>query len=148
MRIDRHKAGIGTGCALAVLLLAGCLGPSREERLDPMIGQDLDVAIEVLGQPDESQSLEDGRQRHVWQRLYEYDPPPDPRAWTRHSSGHWLDDDSETVDARLCETSLIVGFDFIIESWDYACHNVLLERDRWGASRPLFAPRRDVKPAN
>lgn len=59
---------------LALLAVAaGCSGPYLEERLDPMIGQDVDVVIEMLGQVYRTVELGDRGHRYVWERLYEYD---------------------------------------------------------------------------
>ena len=138
---------------LSACLATGCAVQSREEVLDPMVGQDVDVAIEAFGQPEETKSLEDGKNLYIWRRVYDYDVGRQSMDWPDRRHDDWFfDRGPEIVDVRVCSTSLVVGFDFVSESWDYGCETVLVERDRW-ESRPVMPrrlePRRDsVKPAN
>ena len=129
------------------LLLTGCIGPSREELLDPMVGQDVDVAIEAMGQPDEAVSLGDGRHAYSWQRLYDYEMEHQTAILSNRHRPHWLYEEPEFVEARLCETRLVVGFDFLIESWDYGCETVRIERDAWRLQPLAPVQRRQIRPA-
>jgi hypothetical protein len=132
---------------LTATLLAGCIGPSREERLDPMVGQDVDVAIETMGQPDETVSLGDGRHAYRWQRIYDYEMEHRAMVQSNRHRPHWLFEEPAFVDARLCTTQLIVGFDFLIESWDYGCETIQIEKDTWRAQPLIPSHRRTTKPA-
>ncbi len=122
-------------CVVASLLmfLASCAGPRREDTLDAMIGQDLDVAIETLGQPDEAIELGQGQRIYVWQRVFTFDhgPPSFTLEEWRYDSTFWFEDDQQEAPARRCSTRLTTGFDFVIESWDYGCENITVERQRW-----------------
>lgn len=114
-------------------LATACIGPSRQEVLDPMVGQDVDIAIEAFGQPAKTVELGEGRRLYVWQRVYDYDVGRQSFDWPERSERWglgWFEDDMETVDARVCSTGLVVGFDFVIESWDYACERVEMDRER------------------
>jgi hypothetical protein len=121
-------------CAIVALaaLLAGCLGPRREQILNDLVGQDLSVAIETLGQPREVVELGEGRRTYVWERVFIHDDQPAAfsNEYWRHESRHWFDDDPEEVPARLCSTGLQVGFDLVVESWDYGCETVTVDRER------------------
>lgn len=139
----------GTRICIAVsllTLLAGCTGTRREETLDAMIGQDLDVAIETLGQPHEAIELGQGRRTYVWQRTFTFDygPPSFTVEDWRYDSTFWFEDEQQEAPARLCSTSLTVGFDLVIESWDYGCENITVERERWPTWRDR--PNRRVFP--
>lgn len=114
-------------------LLASCAGPGRQETLDAMIGQDLDVAIETLGQPDETIELGQGQRTYVWQRIFTFDhgPPSFTLEEWRYDSTFWSEKDQQEAKARQCSTSLTVGFDLVIETWDYRCENITVERQRW-----------------
>jgi hypothetical protein len=37
--------------AVALAFAAGCVSPSREDVLEPLVGQDIDTAIEAFGPP-------------------------------------------------------------------------------------------------
>lgn len=132
---------------LPVLLLAGCIGPTREELLDPMVGQDVDVAIEAMGQPDETLALGEGRNAYIWRRVYDYELERMTQIQSNRHRPHWLYEEPAVVDVRLCETRLVVGFDFVIEGWDYGCRTVQVETDAW-RNQPLARPhRRTEQPA-
>jgi len=126
--------------------LSGCIGPSRQEVLDPMVGQDVNVAIEAFGQPEETIDLGEGRNLYVWRRVYEYDLGGHSSRWFEGRREDWLfDDEPVIVEARVCSTRLAVAFDFRIEGWDYGCETVYVEPDGWRARDPVPAlngPRR------
>ena len=42
----------------------------------------------------------------------------------------WEVDPDKPIKARVCLTGLHVGFDFIVESWEYGCHTEVEERRR------------------
>lgn len=122
------------------VLAAACAGPTREAVLDPMIGQDVDVAIEAFGQPEETVDLGEGRHLYVWRRVYEYDSGLHSLPEFDRRRGDWLFDDAPLlVEARVCSTRLAVGFDFVIESWDYGCETDYVERRDWRRGRPVPA---------
>lgn len=118
---------------LTLALTAGCAGTWRQETMDAMVGQDVDVAIETLGQPAEVVELGEGRRTYVWQRIFTYDygPPSYTLEEWRYESTFWFEDDVREAPARLCSTRLEVGFDFVIEGWDYGCETIIVERDPW-----------------
>ena len=118
-----------TGITVLLLLAAGCV-PTREETLDPLVGQDVDAAIESLGQPAETIALEDGKHLYIWRRVYKYDNGRQARSWPERRQAGWFEDPHRPEDARVCSTGLVVGFDFVIESWDYGCKTVIAERSR------------------
>ena len=129
-----------TLCLAALALAAGCVGPSREELLDPMVGQDVAVAIEALGQPDETVDLGEGRHLYVWRRIYGYDVGRRSTRLFDPRRDDWLfDDEPEVVEARICSTRMEVGFDFRIGGWDYVCETVYVERGPWDARPSLPA---------
>ena len=133
-------------CALLAVAAAGCAA-RRAETLDAMVGQDVDVAIETLGQPAEVIELGDGRRSYVWQRIFTYDygPPSFTLEQWRYESTFWFEDDVREAPARLCSTRLAVGFDFRIEDWDYGCETITVQRENWPASEdrgnPIVIPR-------
>jgi hypothetical protein len=112
-----------------------------------MVGRDVDVAIETLGQPAEVIELGDGRRSYVWQRIFTYDygPPSFTLEQWRYESTFWFEDEVREAPARLCSTRLAVGFDFRVESWDYGCETVTVQREQWPASEdrgnPIVIPR-------
>ena len=148
MSTRRHRPpGRLIGLLLPVLLSTGCIGLSREELLDPMVGQDVDVAIEAMGRPHETVSLGDGRHAYVWQRIYDYEFERQTRIQAYRHRPYWLEVPTAVVDARLCTTRVVVGFDFLVESWDYGCETVQVERDAWRAQPVAPFHRRQTKPA-
>jgi hypothetical protein len=129
---------LGLAC---LALLSGCIGPSRQEVLDPMVGQDVNVAIEAFGQPEETIDLGDGRNLYVWRRIYEYDLGHHSSRWFDGGREDWLfDDEPVIVEARICSTRLAVAFDFRIEGWDYGCETVFAEPNGWRTRQSLPAP--------
>jgi hypothetical protein len=122
-------------CALLAVVAGGCAA-KRAETLDAMVGQDVDVAIETLGQPAEIIELGDGRRSYVWQRIFTYDygPPSFTLEQWRYESTFWFEDEVREAPARLCSTRLAVGFDFRIEGWDYGCETITVQREQWPAS--------------
>lgn len=147
--LRRRPLNLLAAALLSGLLLSGCIGPTREERLDPMVGQDVDVAIEAMGQPDETVSLGEGRNAYLWQRMYDYDMEQRTLIQAERHRPHWLYEEPEFVDARLCTTTLIVGFDFLIESWEYECRTVQIKQDdAWPAQQLAPFHRRTTKPAH
>lgn len=131
--------------ALVSLALAAGCAASREELLDPMVGQDVVVAIEALGQPDETVELGAGRHLYVWRRVYDYDVGQQSTRSFHDRRDDWLfGDEPLVVEARICSTRLAVGFDFRVESWDYGCETALIERDGW--RDPDWAPSRRIRP--
>lgn len=136
---DMHRmhSFLGLSC---LALLAGCIGPSRQEILDPMVGQDVNVAIEAFGQPEETVDLGEGRNLYVWRRVYEYDLGRQSSRWSEGTREDWLFDDEPVVtEARICSTRLAVAFDFTIEGWDYACETVFVEQDGWRTRQSIPA---------
>jgi hypothetical protein len=119
------------------LFVSGCVGPGREAVLDGLVGQDLSVAIETLGQPGAVVELGEGRRAYLWQRLFvnDFGPPTSIRDDWRSESTYWFDDEPPDVPGRLCSTRLAVGFDLVIESWDYACETVTVDRVQGRARR-------------
>jgi hypothetical protein len=128
-------------CALFAVAVGAC-ATRRAETLDAMIGQDVDVAIETLGQPAEVIDLGDGRRSYVWQRIFTYDygPPSFTLEQWRYESTFWFEDEVQEAPARLCATRLAVGFDFRIESWDYGCETITVQREQWPASEDRGNP--------
>ena len=128
-------------------LVAACVGPAREEVLDPMVGQDVDLAIEAFGQPAETIDLEDGKHAYIWRRVYKYDKGRRAGTWPERRLSGWHEDPDQPEDARVCSTQLIVGFDFLIEGWSYGCETVIAERT--GRPMPRYSPiRMRQKPAH
>ena len=62
-------------------LATGCTGPSRESVLDPMIGEDIETAIQAFGPPAETVDLGDGQRAYLWRRVYKYDKGRRARSW-------------------------------------------------------------------
>lgn len=138
------------GCLLLLALATGCAA-QRAQTLDAMVGEDVDVAIEALGQPAEVIDLGEGRRQYVWQRIFTYDfghPSFTLEEW-RYESTFWFEDDVQEAPARLCATRLDVAFDFRIERWDYACERITVQRQPWPAAEdqgnPVRIPR-DSRP--
>ena len=133
-------------CALLAVAAGGCAA-KRAETLDAMVGRDVDVAIATLGQPAEVIELGDGRRSYVWQRIFTYDygPPSFTLEQWRYESTFRFEDEVREAPARLCSTRLAVGFDFRVESWDYGCETVTVQREQWPASEdrgnPIVIPR-------
>ena len=140
----------GTGplaCALLAIAAVGCAA-KRAETLDAMVGRDVDVAIATLGQPAEVIELGDGRRSYVWQRIFTYDygPPSFTLEQWRYESTFWFEDEVREAPARLCSTRLAVGFDFRVESWDYGCETVIVDRRRAASGRDDDAAASDDAP--
>lgn len=114
-------------------LATGCGVVGQKDYLDGMVGQDVDVAIEALGQPDEVIALGEGRNDYVWRRIFTYDygPPSFTLEQWRYDGVFAFEDDFHEAVARRCETRMTVGFDFVIESWDYGCETITVYRDSW-----------------
>ena len=113
---------------LAVFLLSACAGPSRETLLDGMVGQDVEAAVEEFGKPAEVVTLDEGRYVYIWRRVYNYDVNRRADSWPERRLEGWQSDPDKPVKARVCLTSLYVGFDFVVERWDYGCHTEVEER--------------------
>lgn len=116
------------GASSIILLVAGCTTPSRQELLDPMVGQDVEVAIEAFGKPDEIVDLEEGRHVYIWRRVYNYDTGRRADSWPERRLGGWIEDEDEQTDSRVCSTRLTIGFDLLIEEWEYGCETVFGSR--------------------
>ena len=116
--------------ALATLLALGlwaCAGPSRETVLDSFVGQDVEIAVEEFGKPAQVVTLDEGRYVYIWRRVYSYDVNRRADSWPERRLQGWESDPDKPVKARVCLTSLYVGFDFIVERWDYGCHTEVEE---------------------
>ena len=116
-------------------LAAGCTGPSRESVLDPMIGEDIETAIQTFGPPAETVDLGDGQRAYLWRRVYKYDKGRRARSWPERRLAGWTEESGEPADARVCSTRLVTDFDLRIRSWDYGCETVIVDRRR-AASAP------------
>jgi hypothetical protein len=114
--------------ALIVLLHASCVGPSRENLLDAMVGEDVDYAVEAFGQPADVIDVGQGRQAYVWRRVYNYDVNRRADSWPERRLAGWTEDKDKPTKARVCSTRLVVGFDFIVQSWNYGCETVIEKR--------------------
>lgn len=111
-------------------LATGCTGPSRESVLDPMIGEDIETAIQAFGPPAETVELDDGNRAYLWRRVYKYDKGRRARSWPERRLAGWTEEPGEPADARVCSTRLVTGFDLRIRSWDYGCETVIVDRRR------------------
>ncbi len=89
--------------------------------LDPMVGQDVEVAVEAFGKPDEIVTLEEGRYIYVWRREYRGEVGPQSSLWPERRLEGWDPDPDRPVRYRVCRTLLHVAFDFIVERWDHEC---------------------------
>jgi hypothetical protein len=114
--------------AVALAFAAGCVSPSREDVLEPLVGQDIDTAIEAFGPPADTVELEDGRRVYAWRRVYHYDKGRRARSWPERRTAGWTDDPERPADGRVCATRLTVGFDLRIEAWTYGCETVIVDR--------------------
>ena len=134
--LDRRGGPGRTGAAwlcptLCLAWLAtGCTGPSRESVLDPMIGEDIETAIQTFGPPAETVELEDGERAYLWRRVYKYDKGRRARSWPDRRVAGWTDEPGEPADARVCSTRLVTDFALRIRSWDYGCETVIVDRRR------------------
>ena len=106
---------------LSAVLLAACAGPSRETVLDSMVGQDVEVAVEEFGKPDEIVTLDEGRYIYAWRREYRSEVGPQSSMWPERRLEGWGPDPDRPVRYRVCRTLLYVAFDFEVERWDYEC---------------------------
>jgi hypothetical protein len=111
-------------------LANGCAGPSREAVLDPMIGEDIETAIQAFGPPAETVELDDGNRAYLWRRVYKYDKGRRARSWPERRLAGWTEEPGDHADARICSTRLVTGFDLRIRSWDYGCETVIADRHR------------------
>jgi len=124
------------GRILATLLAVatiGCAGPSRESMLDSMVGRDVENALEAFGQPAEVVDLDEGRNLYVWRRVYRDDFDRFAGSWPDRGLGGWDEDPDRPVRLRVCLTSLYVGFDFIVERWEYGCRTEFEDANGWPA---------------
>ena len=124
----RARAALSTAGLVLALAAAGCLGPTRKDSLDPLVGQDIDVAIESFGPPADTVELDGGGRAYVWRRVYHYDKGRRASSWPERRTAGWVDDPDRPQDGRVCATRLIVGFDLRIESWDYGCETMIVDR--------------------
>lgn len=111
-------------------LATGCAGPSREAVLDPMIGEDIETAIQAFGPPAETVELDNGNRAYLWRRVYKYDKGRRARSWPERRLAGWTEEPGDPADARVCSTRLVTGFDLRIRSWDYGCETVIVDRRR------------------
>jgi hypothetical protein len=129
--------------SLLSALIAGCAGPSGESRLDPLVGEDIEVAIQRFGPPAETVELGEGHRAYVWRRVYRYDRGRRARSWPDRRVAGWTDDPDEAADGRVCSTRLLTDFDLRITDWDYGCETVIVDRrepaDGQTAEAPLEA---------
>jgi len=117
----------------AICLTVACTGTERAETLDQIIGEDVAVAIEMLGQPHRVEDLGDGEQTYVWERIFTYDyghPSFTLEEW-RYDSTYGFPDDRPDARGRRCSTCLRVGFDMRIQAWDYSCETTTVDRGQW-----------------
>jgi hypothetical protein len=114
--------------ALIVPLTNGCVGPSRDSVLDSMVGKDIDYAVEAFGQPADVIDMGEGRQTYVWRRVYNFDVNRRADSLPERRMKGWIDDPDEPTKGRVCSTRFLVGFDFIVQSWDYGCETVIEKR--------------------
>ena len=117
----------------ALCLAAACTGARRAETFDQMIGEDVAVTIEALGQPQQVEDMGDGRQAYVWERIFSYDyghPSFTVEEW-RYESTYGFPSDRPSPRGRRCATRFLVGFDMRIEGWDYACETIKVEPGQW-----------------
>lgn len=81
----------------------------------------MDYAIEAFGQPSDVVDLEEGRYIYVWRRVYDYEFSSRSGIWPERHREIWEEEPDQPVRSRVCLTSLYVGFDFIVERWEYDC---------------------------
>jgi hypothetical protein len=127
-------------------LATGCTGPSREAVLEPMIGEDIETAIQAFGPPAETVELDDGNRAYLWRRVYKYDQGRRARSWPERRLAGWTEEPGEPADARVCSTRLVTGFDLRIRSWDYGCETVIVDRRRAASVRDDDAVAGDPAP--
>ena len=110
---------------LTTVLIAACAGPGREESLDAIVGEDIEVAMEAFGQPSEIIDLDQGRHVYVWRRHYNYDVNRRARSWPERRLAGWEEPSMLPSKSRVCSTRLFVSFDLVVEGWEYGCETVV-----------------------
>lgn len=113
---------------LLPLLVLGCAGPSREMKLDALVGQDVEQAVEEFGKPAEVTNLDGGRYVYIWRREFRTEVSPHTSPWPERRLQGWDPDPDRPVSYRACLTMLYVGFDFIVERWERECRYETEER--------------------